>query len=140
MNVDLVTYATIMAELAEAPETRDAVLARHRLDDASFHAVDSHWQKRLSEDMVATIADVPALLTQYTEAYAAAQRELSAPISIEQFARVTRLLQASGDVQAALAKVGVSFADYVRGSEHWSKCMVADPDVERQFREALRGT
>jgi hypothetical protein len=52
---------------------------------------------------------------------------------------VTRLMQASGDVRAALARVGVTLAEYTSGSQHWSRRMAEDPELERRFEAALRG-
>lgn len=134
-------YATVMAELLSAPgEARAAVLARHGLDEEGWAELDVHWQARLSEAMDADGDEVPEVLSSYAAAYEEAQRTQAPPISIEQFARVTRLFQASGDVTAALAKVGVTMADYVRASEHWSRRMVEDAELERRFHDALAGS
>jgi hypothetical protein len=82
--------------------------------------------------------DVPALLTAYAAAYAEAQRRLATPIPLEQFAQVTGLVRATGDLSVALARVGVTLTDYVRASEHWSRLIVSDPALERRFDAALR--
>jgi hypothetical protein len=44
-----------------------------------------------------------------------------------------------GDLSAALATVGVSFTDYLRGSEHWTRRLAEEPEIERRFDAALRG-
>ncbi|UQA55437.1 hypothetical protein [Polyangium aurulentum] len=139
MDLDLEAYATVMAELAAAGDARTEVLARHGLDEDRWDAIDSHWQERLSEALAEEAEGIPALLAAYTAAYAAAQRALTPPMPLEQFARVTRLLQATGDLQAALAKVGVTLSDFVRSNEHWSRRMAEDPAEERRFQDALRG-
>ncbi|MDC3956959.1 hypothetical protein KEG38_24070 [Polyangium jinanense] len=139
MDLDLETYAAVMAELAAAGEARAEVLARRGLDEESWEGIDAHWQERLTEALAEEGEGVPALLAAYTAAYQAAQSALAPPISLERFARITRLLQATGDLQAALAKVGATLADYVRSNEHWSRRMTEDPAEERRFREALRG-
>lgn len=136
MDVDLERYARIMAELEGAGDARDEVLARHGLDEARWDEVDGHWQERLSEALGEEGDGVPALLAAYSAAYEAAQRELT-PMPLERFARVTRLLQATGDIQAAVGRAGVSLADYVRSSQHWSRRMAEDPGEERRFQEAL---
>lgn len=128
-----------MAEIAAAGDERGEVLARHGLDEARWEVVDAHWQDRMSAALDEDGDAVPDLISRYAAAYEAAQRALGPPISIEQFAAVTRLLQASGDLRASLAKVGVSLADYVRGTEHWSRRLATDPEVERRFHEAQRG-
>ena len=139
MDLTLEAYAQVMAELASAGEAREAALARHGLDEARWEAIDAHFQAELSAALDVDDDGIPAILSAYAAAYEAAQRALAPPISIEQFARVTRLLQASGDVRASLAKVGVTLADYVRGSEHWSRRLAGDEELERRFQEALRG-
>jgi hypothetical protein len=139
VKLNLEGYATIMAELAAAGKARTDVLARHGLDEERWATVDTHWQERLSDALDDETDGVPELLAAYTSAYEAAQRALAPPIPLEQFAQVTRLLQASGDVQAALAKVGVTMAAYARGSEHWTRQMAEDPELERRFESVLRG-
>jgi hypothetical protein len=139
VDLSIEAYAQVMAELASAGDARAAALARHGLDEARWEAIDARWQAEISAALDADDDGIPAILSAYAAAYEAAQRALAPPISIEQFARVTRLLQASGDVRASLAKVGVTLADYVRGSEHWSRRLAGDEELERRFQEALRG-
>jgi hypothetical protein len=137
MERTIEAYAQVMAELASAGEARAPVLARHGLDESSWAAVDDHWQAELSAALDPEDDGVPEILSAYAAAYEAAQRALAPPISIEQLAQVTRLIGASGDVRAALAKVGVTLADYVRGTEHWSRQLVADPELERRFNDVV---
>jgi len=132
-------YAGVMAELAAAGDARAAVLARHGLDEASWHAIDAAWQARLSEAMDEEGDGVAEILSVHSAAYAAAQRAQAPAITLEQFAEVTRLLSASGDLRASLSRVGVSLAEYTRGSEHWSGKIATDPDLERRFEEVLAG-
>ena len=139
VNLDIEAYAAVMADLAAAGDARAEVLARRGLDEDQWDALDAEWQARLSEALDDEGDGVPALVARYAAAYEAAQRALGAPLPLEQFARVTRLLQATGDMQAALAKEGVTLSDYVRSSEHWSRRMTQDPTEERRFKDALRG-
>jgi hypothetical protein len=127
-----------MAELAAAGEAREAVLARHGLDEERWDAIDTAWQARLSEALADEGDGVPAILSDFAAAYEAAQRALAPPITLEQFARVTRLLAASGDLPAALAGADVSLGAYLRGSEHWSRRLAEEPETERRFEAALR--
>ncbi len=142
MTLTIEAYAQVMAwflaSAADAGAARAATLARHGLDEPAWEAVDGQWQAALSAALDAEGDEIPAVLSDYAAAYQAAQRAISAPITLEQLALVTRYLQASGDVRSALAKVGVSFADYVRGTEHWSRQLAGDPDLERRFDEVLR--
>lgn len=138
MDAGIEAYAQLMVELAAAGDARAPVLARHGLDEDRWAEIDARWQEQLSEAMDEEGDGVADLLVRYTAAYEAAQRALGPVISIEAFARATRLFQASGDIRAALAKVGVSFSDYIRANEHYSRLMTGDPDLERRFHEALR--
>jgi hypothetical protein len=141
MLVDLTieAYAEVMAELAAAGDARAEVLARHGLDEARWDAVDARWQERLFAALDEEGDGVAELVSAHAAAYAAAQRAVAPAISLERFAEVTRLLHASGDLRASLSRVGVSLADYVRGSEHWSGRIATDPELERRFEDALLG-
>jgi hypothetical protein len=139
MELSLEAYATVMAELLAAGDARGEALERHGLDEDRWETIDTFWQERLSEAIEPQEDGIPGLLAAYSAAYEAAQRALSPVISIEKFARVTKLLQSSLDIHAALAKVSVTFAEYVRSCEHWSRRIAEDPEVERRFEDALRG-
>ena len=138
MDLTIEAYAQVMAELASAGDGRAAVLARHGLDEARWEAIDARWQAELSAALDVDDDGVPAILSAYAAAYEAAQRAIAPPIPLDQFAQVTRLLQASGDLRASLAKVGVTLADYVRGSEHWSRRLAGDEALERRFHDVVR--
>jgi hypothetical protein len=137
--LDIEAYARLMAELAKAGAAREQVLARCGLDEARWEAIDTHWQAHMSAALDAAGDDVPEIISAFAAAYKAVQRSLGPPISIEQFAQATRLLQATGDLRAALARTGVTMADYVRGSEHWSRRIAEEPEIERRFDEVVRG-
>lgn len=139
VDLDIEAYARLMAELASAGPKRAEILRSHHLNEDGWSAIDVAWQARLSEALDEEGDGVLTLLAAYAAAYETAQRSLSPPISLERFAQVTRLLQTGGDLGAALTRAGVTFPDYVRGSEHWSRRLAGDPEIERRFDEALRG-
>jgi hypothetical protein len=126
-----------MAELVEAREAQAEVLSRRGLTEARWEEIDAYWQERMFEAMDDDEDGVSPLLASYASAYEAAQRSLGATISLEQFAEVTRLLHATGDLSASLVRVGITLADYVRGSEYWSRRIVLDAELERRFSGAL---
>jgi len=138
MSESIEAYARMMAELASAGDDRAAVLARYGLTEATWAVLDDRWQEDLSSALDPEDDGVPEVVSRYAAAYEAAQRSLAPPITLEQFAQVTRLLSASGDVQASLAKVGITMADYVRGTEHWTRRLAGDEDLERRFHEVVR--
>lgn len=143
MDISLDEYAKIMAELAAAGENRNGVLARRGFDEASWETIDEFWQDRLSASLEENTLDddnpASALVSAYTAAYASAQRALAPPISLEQFARMTRLLQASGDLNASLSKVGITLAEYTRASDHWAREMTQDASLKDEFSRVLAG-
>jgi hypothetical protein len=137
VEISVEAYAALMVELAAAAEARAAVLAKHGLDEAGWERVDTHWQGQLSAALDVEGDGVGPVLSAFTVAYEGAQRALAPPITLEQFARVTRLLLAGDDPRAATAKSGVSLSDYTHGSEHWTRQLVTDPDLERRFDELV---
>jgi hypothetical protein len=137
MDLDLPTYAAVAAELDSAGEERAQVLARHGLDEEQWEAIDGAWQQRLSDALDTDDDGVPELVAAYAAAYEQAQRAIAPVMALEQFAELTRLLQASGDVRASLAKLGLQLGDYVRASAHWTGRMAAEPELERRFQLAL---
>lgn len=137
MELSIETYAAVMAELAAAGDARAEVLDRHGLDEARWDAIDTQWQAEISEALDQD--DVPEIVSRYAAAYEDAQRAIAPPISLDQFAEATRLFQASGDLRASLSKVGVTLAEYVRATEHWSRRLATDPEAERRFDDVLRG-
>jgi hypothetical protein len=138
VELDLEAYATIMAALAAMGDERAAILARHGLDEDTWEAIDARFQARLSDALEEEGDGIPALVASYAKAYETAQRALAPAISLEELAMVTRLLQASGDMRASLAKVGLTMAAYVRGAEHWSRRIAESPELKVRFEEALR--
>jgi muconolactone delta-isomerase len=137
MELDVETYATVMAELVHAGEARAEVLARRGLSEDQWDVIDSHWQERLFNADDDDESGVSPLLTAYARAYESAQKTLGPTISLEEFAEATRLLQATGDLRASLHRVGITFGDYIRGNEHWSRKIVLDKDLEGRFMAIL---
>jgi hypothetical protein len=138
MELSIEAYASVAAELDAATDDRNEILTRLGLDEDAWDEIDTEWQQRLSADLEGDDDGVPMLIATYTTAYQNAQRALGPPIPLVEFARVIRLFQASGDLQAALVKVGVTLAEYLRSNDHWTKRLTENPDEERQFYEALR--
>lgn len=139
MDLSIEAYASLMAELDTTSDERDEVLARHGLDEEQWDEIDTDWQKRLTAELEGDEDGVPLLVATYAAAYQHALRSRDPPISLAEFARVLKFFQASGDLQAALAKAGVTLADYLRSNEYWTHRMAREPDEEQRFYAALRG-
>lgn len=137
--MELEVYARIMVELAAAEGERASVLARHGLDEDSWHQIDDAFQDRLSEAMDTYDGDgVPELVARYAKAYEDAQREGGPVMSIETFARVMKILEATSDLRAALARSGTTLSEYVRATEHYSRRFAHEPELAEAYEEALR--
>ncbi len=136
-RLSLEAHAGLMAELAAAGEARAQVLAKHGLDEDQWEAIDGVFQAQLSEALAQEGDGLHPLVAAHAAAYEAARRALAAPISLERFAEVTRLFSATGDIRAALARVGVTMSEYVAASSHWSRRMAEDPATEGQLQRAL---
>jgi hypothetical protein len=138
--MDLTTYAQLMADLAAAgQQQRLAILARHGLDEETWSIVDADWQDRLSAAMTEDEEGGLALVSAHATAYHAAQSRRGPPITLEQLAEVTRLLEVTGDLSCTLTRAGVALTEYLAGTGYWSKRIAEEPDTEERFNATLRG-
>lgn len=139
-SLDIRAYATLVATLAAGDRPRAAILAAQGLDEARWEALDSFHQEQLSRALDDDRDGVPPLIAAYAEAFAAA-RALSTRaatlLSIERFGDATREIQRTGDPTAALARLGIALADFLRANEHWTARMMTDADLLQRFRGRL---
>lgn len=139
-DLDVVAYAALVVALAEGGRPRDAILAGRGLDEATWSAIDGRWQARLSRAMETEADGVPPLLAAYAEAFARARAASSAGarlLTVEELAEVTREIQKRGDPTSALARMGVTLTDFLRANEHWTRRMIADPEILERYRRVL---
>jgi len=73
---DLKAFATLSAELAARKEPRETVLARARLDELRWLAIEKRWMLRIA---TALLQQDLSLAQEYDQAFAAAQAELRSP-------------------------------------------------------------
>jgi hypothetical protein len=141
-ELSLDSYAALQAALAVAGERTDEVLHDHGLDEARWSAIDEAWQERLSAALDdESDSGVPEILSAYAQAYARAQRASAAGmLSLAQFTDIVRRIQATGDLQEALAKLGVSMADFLLASEHWNRSAALDGGLRDELKRALAGS
>lgn len=133
-------YAELAAALAEPSADRAAVLAARELDEEGWSALDRLFQDRLSRAMDDDGDGVPPLIAAYAAAFArarAAQAGDAEVISLERYADATREIQRRGDPLPALARVGVTLEQFLRANEHWTRRLLADPELARRFRGRL---
>lgn len=131
-------YAEMRAELDRGAENRGSLLARWGFDEESWAKFEDRWQDALSAAMdVGDDASQGEVLSRFSAAYAAAQANHAAPMSLEQLAEATRLLGVYGDVQRVMAHLGVQLADYLHANQVWTHRMTREPAVADRFRALL---
>jgi hypothetical protein len=133
-------YAELSAELADPACDRDALLAAHGLDEATFASLDGAAQEQLSRAMDTDDDGVPPLLAAYAEAFARARARLAVDagvLPIERFGDATREISRRGDPLPTLTRLGISLADFLRANEHWTRRMLEDPALLARFRARL---
>ncbi len=138
--LSLDAYAALVVALAEGKLSREQLLRAEGLDEAAWSAIDERYQDRLSRALDDERDGVPPLIAAYSEAFArarAAQRQGEALLSLERFADATREIQRRGDPLAALAHLGITLADYLKANEHWTRRMLAEPEIGERFRSRL---
>ena len=140
-ELDIETYAVLSARLSEEGVDRDALLAEHGLDEASWSLVEDHWQAVLSAAMdvdIEEVGGVPDVLSRYSAAYARAQEERSSSVlSIDHFAEATRRISRSHDVPKTLAEMGLTLPQFLKANLHWTKRMLEEPTLAERFRKIL---
>jgi hypothetical protein len=140
-TLDLARYAEISAKLVVGD--RAAVLARHGLDEDAWEMAEDAWQARLSSALETWEEDgVPPLLAELEAAQAAARARIAGDqiLELARFAGAVREMGRGGDPVAALARAGVSAADFARASGVWTARMAIDPALAARFAELVGGT
>ncbi|MEJ7731323.1 MAG: hypothetical protein WKG00_19175 [Polyangiaceae bacterium] len=137
-SLDLRRYAEISVELVIGH--RAAVLARHGLDEDGWEIVEDAWQARLSSALETWQDDgVPPLLAELEAAQAAARARIAGTeiLALERFAAAVCEMGRGGDPVAALARAGVSAADFARASGVWTARMATDPVLAARFAQLV---
>lgn len=142
LTTDVRAYAVLAVELAQPDADRDAILARHGLDEEAWDALDDAWQSRLSDavEAMGEADDVPPLVQQHAEAFAKAQAErvsVGAPLAFERFIEITLDIQRGKDVEHAMKRNGTTLHDYLRAQQHWLKQMMDDGALQQRFHKAM---
>lgn len=138
---EVTEYAAISAELAEPSGDRAKVLASHDLDEETWNAVDQRFQDAMSREMNEEHEGAPPLVAAYADAFARARAALydgGVVLSVERFGDATREIQQRGDALAALSKLGITLNEFLQANEHWTRRMLADPEIFARYRSRLR--
>ncbi len=133
-------YATLQVRLLRG--SREDVLRAHDLDEAGLTLVDAEFQEALSAAMEEEGDGVPPLLARYDAALRKARAEADAVgpavLPLEEFVAITRALESGKDVAQVFERRNITFADYLRASEHWASRLATDPELATRFN-LLRG-
>jgi hypothetical protein len=134
-ELDLETYARVLAELARAESDAGAVLARHGLDEASWTALAKSCEAALD---VADEGTDASALERFSAAFARAQAELSGgPASFEQWLEVLLALQRGEPLAAAIERSKLSLDRYLSTQAHWAARVAKEPEFMARYQAAL---
>ncbi len=138
-GITLFDHAQISAELAEGAQPLSVVLATRELSEAQWNESTQYWMKRMGDDALANgeRARIPLV---YSDAFSKAQDALKPlpPLQVEAYAEIVAETQVEGAPDQALARRGLSHADYIRLSRHFAQAMAADPALSQRFFDRLQ--
>ncbi|MBX3184463.1 MAG: hypothetical protein KIT72_02315 [Polyangiaceae bacterium] len=137
-QLDLATYARLLATFAHDPTTREPLLAAQGLTEDDWLAIDEHWQDALDAEGEEEEVEghVAPLLIAFDRAFSEAQQQLAgAPLDLNRYLEVLQRLRAGHDLTQALAEAGIGLSRYLVSHAHWARRAQEDEAV----REALQG-
>lgn len=136
-GVDLFTYATISADIAEGDRPVAEVLRERQLSDAQWTEASLFWARRMGED--ARDGEARVALA-FSEAFARAQdaKRPLPPLDVEGWATLVHEIDVAGALGPALVARGLSSADHSRLVRHWAKAIATEPALAARYsaREA----
>jgi hypothetical protein len=130
-------YAAFQVALTR--RDRAVVLAEMGVDEDEVAAIDERFQDQLSDALDDEADGIPPLLVAYEAALRKAREDQpsEAVMSLEVFVEVTRALESGKDVTQIFERRGITLAEYLRGSEHWTSRLAADPELAARLAELL---
>jgi hypothetical protein len=137
--IPLAAYAAVSAELSEDREPRHVVLARYRLDEASWAVQERAWLEKMADR---TMQGDATLAVAYGELFMAAQDRLARPEeagrTLEDYAGMLAAVERHGDITDALKPWSMTLAEWMRLDRTWSARAEADPTVTAEIERRLR--
>lgn len=121
--------AAISAAIAEGDRPLLEVLAAHRVTEQEWQDVTSAWSYRLAEDEAA--ADV------YAVAFVRAQDQLKPIPAMAPEAWAILVAELASEGRSALARRGLSAADYLRLQRHWARALGADRALAAHYAQGF---
>jgi hypothetical protein len=138
-EINLDAYARLTVALARAGAKRDAVLEANGLDETRWQAIDDGWQERLSDAMneITDAQPVPPFLDQFSHAMDRAQSDEAETMTLDRFVMATRAVRAGGNVEKALARLGLTMDEYLTANRYFLQKMAKDDELAASFQRAL---
>jgi len=134
-ELDVETYAQILAELARDGAELEVVLGRHGLDEERWAELSSRHEALF--DVEDEEAEAPEL-QRLTEAFARAQHELSGgPASFESWLEVLAAISRGEPLLAAIERAGLTLDRYLATQAHWAERVARDPRLVARFQAVM---
>jgi hypothetical protein len=131
-ELDIETYARIVAELARDGAELELVLERHGLNEESWSAAVARFEPVL--DVADDDAESPEL-ERFNAAFARAQSELSGgPAGFETWLEVLAALARGEPLLRAIERCGLTLDRYLATQAHWAQRVAREPELLARFQ------
>ena len=138
-GIDLFTYASISADIAEGDRSVGEILRERGLNDEQWMEGTLFWSRRMAEDASPDASGnvEPRVALTFSDAFARAQDQKRplVVLSVVQWAELVHEIEAYG-VGPVLARRGLRMADHARLVRHWAKALGTNPALAREYERA----
>ena len=125
--------ARIAASIARSREKKDEILEGHKLDDARWEPLRTHWLAEIKRE---TERGKTEKLRAYDAAFVAQLEDERGPIAVEEYARIV-ISAERGTTTTTLQELGLPEAATLRIQRVWMNKMGKDPELRRLARSAV---
>jgi hypothetical protein len=132
-SITLEECAAIRAELSKKSADRAEVLARHHIEDATWHRLEREHLRAIDE---ASQGGDQALLERYDDAYVAACDELRTAIDELAYARL-QLAKENGRLANLLEELAISRAELLRLDRVWRRRLQTDRSLAERLEDEI---
>lgn len=137
-RIELETYATVSAALAETPKERDKVLERYGFDEEKWMIEERAWLELFAVDAMEQKGELGA---HYGELFLRAQDALATPeeerLTLLDYAGLRADMQRAIDPSVVLDRAKISLAQYMRLERRWLAKAEADPGLAEELERLL---
>jgi hypothetical protein len=136
-ELDVETYATIAAELAEHKRPRADVLAAHDLDERSWLIEERAHIEQTATRVTQGDATATLELGAHFQAAQDAQASPIEPRSLEEYAALAVALADSQEPNDVLRGRNMGLGEWMRLDRHWKARAATDQAVAERLRDLL---